>query len=58
MIPVSHSEKSILLAGDPIARIEPATLYPQMNDLNKAKITVINFYQSDKKIFCIYLTPI
>lgn len=41
-----------------MAKLEPATLYPYMSELNRAKITVINFYQAEKRIYCLYLCPI
>lgn len=54
---VSHSARSIELAGLPVAKLEEAALYPKMNENTKCKITGINFYQSSKRIYTVYLRP-
>ncbi len=43
------------LAGPPVARIEKTKIYPRMQELNPAKISAINFYQSSKRIYTVYL---
>ena len=46
-----------MLAGPAIARIDKTTIYGQMNTLNEAKVSALNFYQSSKKIYTVYLRP-